>query len=167
MNFLRGMMDAVHDNGGIKAIQEIKYEYNSFFAKHFFLRFHLNTNFTLSPASATTYGERVRLENEIGLSLKGHNLHGHIYLFSENNFLVCQRWFWRCNVPRLTRKFWNEEVKIMKFQFLDGEPIIHDQIHAAILTAMGKNYCVSCLGEKNHDHECKLYPSIHESIQEV
>ena len=167
MNFLRGIIDAVPANGGIKAIRQIKYEYNSYFTKHFFLRFLLNKDFKLAPALATVYGERVRHESEIGLSFKDHNFYGHIYLFSKNSCATSQRWLWRCNVPRITGKLWNEEVKIMKFQFLDGEPIIHDQIHAAILKAMGKDYCVSCLGEKTHDHECKLYPSIHESIQEV
>ena len=48
MNFLRGIIDAVPANGGIKAIRQIKYEYNSYFTKHFFLRLILYSQIFLN-----------------------------------------------------------------------------------------------------------------------
>ena len=155
MNFLRGMMDFMDAGTNVKALRQIKKEIRNWGNIMYILYFDLT--------------EKLEFE-ERGCGYKLTD--GFIQLISQNNCLThgtlifydnklshyqfCSRRTKSLHrdVPVISELGWNEEVHNFRQAFLNGDPSIHDEIRATILSAIGKKVCSKCLNEKTEYHVC-------------
>ena len=158
MNFLRGMMDIIPDNGiNVKAIRKLTKEAKSYNGRTYYGRFEFNETFTCKHF---IYGHKVNASYGY-IKLRYENCKFYqiieIYGHCEYGFIprICVRkelWAW--NIKRISKKMFNEEVEKFRQAFLNNDPIVHNQIRAAILQSMGKPICDRCLDEKTENHAC-------------
>ena len=163
MNFLNGMMDVVPSNRvNAKAIRTIRNEQNNYSMRNYKFRFDLSEHITITD----TYDKSIEIDLNFGymeLLYQNHSFHqiAEIWGTFKNGYYankssrrirrVAER---RSGISRLSEKLWYEEVSIFRRVFINDDPIVHDQIRAAILQSMRKPVCERCLNEKRNDHVC-------------
>ena len=142
MNFLRGMMDTIPDNGiNAKAICELTREYKSYNGRIYHGRFELNETITTTDL----YREKDVSYGYIQLGYQNHKFYQTVSIWGHwkngpyagvQNLCATTSIAWRWNIKRVSEKMFNEEVEKFRQAFLNDDPIVHDQIQAAILEVM-------------------------------
>ena len=161
MNFLRGMMDVVPSNWvGAKAIRQIKDEKNNYREREYSFRFDL------TETIITTDNWNRGIEFSFGYAKLTYNYHVFVQNFEmmgtiqtgslTSTLMKLGRWNadWLRGVSRITEHRWNHEVLNFMQAFLNGDPMIHNRIRAAILRSMKKTVCPTCFEEITKDHNC-------------
>ena len=163
MDYLRGMMDIISGNGiNVKAIRKLTKEAKSYYARSYSSRFELSETFTIPEK----YDKTVEVDvshGYIGLTYKNHNFLQTITIFGrwkngpyegKPTWRVNRKQWWRKGISLLSEKMFNEEVEKYRQAFLDDDPVVHDQIRAAVLQSMYIPVCDRCMNEKTENHAC-------------
>ena len=155
MDFLRGIMSLIPGNGSnAKAIRLLTEEFKSYNNRMYHARFELNDTITITEKDFR--GKTVEVDISYGkIQLDYVNQDEKDWVTLYQTYRLFGRWkngyykghisipahrikVWRSGIYRIDQVLFNEEVERFRQAFLSDDPIVHDQIHAAILEAVRK-----------------------------
>ena len=162
MDYLRGILDIIPDNGiYVKAIRQLSEESISFIRRNYIGLFDLNKTFTITEDY--TNNEFDLSYGYIELDFDNYNFLQTINIFGrwkngpyegKPTWRVTRKQYWRMGIWRLSEKLFNLEVEKYRQAFLNDDPEVHDQIRVAILQSMYIPVCDRCMIEKTEGHAC-------------
>ena len=166
MDFLHGIMNLIPVNGiNAKAIRRLTEEYKSYTNRFYEGRFELNETITVTEQQLRKTVEFDVSHGRIELRYWNHKFFQNCRIFGlckngyfegQTSLRVRRVELWRDGISRISEKLFIEEVDRFRRAFLTDDPIVHDQIRAAILQTMHKSICGRCLNEKTVGHACLM-----------
>lgn len=149
MNWLAGIESMVPTIGATtQAALEILSERSDYSTRTYHIKFGLQEPFKLRDRTEMV------TSGSVVLNYAHHNFHTFAETFYEHPLYGsafragrARGRNFRGSANRITQKLWNSECDRFRVAFLARDPVIHDTIRGAILSAMSKPFCSTCYNE--------------------